>query len=447
MDSGKEKAIAFVLKGYPRLSETFITNEILLLERLGCNIHIFALRNPGEKKIHENVHRIKAKVTYIPDYFWPNFFLFILSNIRLWRQNPRRYWPAFKYALLRSIRQKSSSTIKRFAQASLMVQQELPGTNVKYFHAHFSHGPTTVAYFASLLTGASYSFSAHAKDIYLQDNEFLAKKIWGAKFAVTCTEYNRRHLAAIVGEDAPVYRVYHGIDLDLFNPAKKIARNGAKPEILSIGRFVPKKGFPVLITALGRVKEKGCEFHCNIVGGGELQNELEALARELGLQENISFHGKKSQTELLAFYQTADLFALACEVQEDGDRDGIPNVLVEAMAMKIPVVSTRISGIPELIIHNETGLLVEQKNPEALAEAISSLLQNHELARQLTESGLRKVQEDFDNKRNVTRIAEFLNTALAGKEVSKISELSEIHTDRFFEKPGQVYQQNDAIMG
>ncbi|MFQ5627325.1 MAG: glycosyltransferase family 4 protein, partial [bacterium] len=309
------------------------------------------------------------------------------------------------------------------AQAAILVQKKLSGTQVEYFHAHFSHGPTTVAYFASWLTGFPYSFSAHAKDIYLQDTEFLTKKIWGAKFAVTCTEYNRRHLANIVGEDAPVYRVYHGIDLELFHPRKKTARNGVtKPNILSIGRFVPKKGFPVLLKALKQVKDQGVDFHCDLVGGGEMQDELAALSQELGLQENVTLHGKKSQTELLIFYQKADLFALACEVQKDGDRDGIPNVLVEAMAMKIPVISTRISGIPELITHNESGLLVEQKKPQVMADAIALLLRDRILANRLAEGGLHKIQTDFDNKQNVQLIADFLNTAFAGEEIVKVSE-------------------------
>jgi glycosyltransferase involved in cell wall biosynthesis len=447
MPSGNHKTIAFILKGYPRLSETFITNEILLLEQLGYKIHIIALRNPGERKVHENVRRIKAKVTYIPDYFWPDFFLFVSSNIRLWLQNPSKYWPAFTFALLRSLRQRSSSTIKRFAQAALMVQKELPGTNIEYFHAHFSHGPTTVAYFASWLTGFDYSFSAHAKDIYLQDDEFLTKKIWGATFVVTCTEYNRRHLAKIVGEEAPVYRVYHGIDLDLFHPQKKHAREGAKPNVLSIGRFVPKKGFPVLIRALKQVKENGCDFHCDLVGGGEMQDELTSLIKKLGLQENVSLHGKKSQKELLDFYRNADLFALACEVQADGDRDGIPNVLVEAMAMKIPVVSTRISGIPELVSDRESGLLVEQRNPDSLAQAMTRLLQDKARAEKFAAEGLCKVQRDFDNKRNVKLIADFLNDAQASKKIIKDTGDFLDTEKRFVEQSDHIEMVEESVLG
>lgn len=430
MSSGNRKTIGFILKGYPRLSETFITNEILLLEKLGYDIHIFALQNPDEKKIHENVRKIKARVTYIPDSFWPNLVQFLTANYRLLLNSSNTYWPALKYALLRSLRRRSASTIKRFSQAVILVHEKLPDSQAGYFHAHFSHGPTTVAYFASQLTGCQYSFSAHAKDIYLQDREFLARKIWNARFAVTCTEYNRRHLISIVGEAAPIFRVYHGIDLDLFSPKKKSRNKKARPRILSIGRFVPKKGFSVLLHALKLMNDKGIDFHCDLVGGGEQQDELTALTKKLSLQNNVKLHGKKSQKELFEFYKNADLFALACEVQEDGDRDGIPNVLVEAMAMAIPVVSTRISGIPELIIDRETGMLAEQKNPESVAQAITAILQDHALAGKLAKAGLRKVRQGFDNKRNVQLIAGFLKDALAGEDIAAVSTITDIRQPR-----------------
>jgi glycosyltransferase involved in cell wall biosynthesis len=413
MTTNHENVIGFILKGYPRLSETFIVNEILLLEELGYKLHIFALRNPGESKVHESVRRVRAKVTYIPDYFWRFFFSFIDANLRLWLQRPRLYGPAFRFALGRSLRQRSSSTIKRFAQAAYLVQRCLPETRVAHFHAHFSHGPTTVAYFAAWLTGMRYSFSAHAKDIYLQEHGMLREKIRRAQFVVTCTEFNRRHLLRVAGDGAPVYRVYHGNNLQLFKPAPAAPQNDSPPVILSVGRFVPKKGFPVLVRALHQVQQKGLRFRCYIIGGGPMQNELEKMAAELGLRDGVEFRGQMSQTELLAYYRQASLFALACEVQNDGDRDGIPNVLVEAMAMGLPVVSTSISGIPELIESGVNGLLVPEKDPVALAEGIETFLRQPEMARRLGLAGRAKVERDFDAKRNVEQIGELLRGALA----------------------------------
>ncbi len=445
MHPAKQSAIAFILKGYPRLSETFITNEILLLEQLGYDIHIMALRNPGEQKVHENVSRIKAPVTYIPDYFWPHFSAFVGSSLKLFLKSPKRFWPAFKYALLRSIRQRSSSTIKRFAQAAILVQNHYDGSNLCYFHAHFSHGPTTVAYFAAELTGLKYSFSAHAKDIYLQEREMLLRKIYNAQFAVTCTGFNVKHLLGVAGEDAPVFGVYHGIDISLFHPDKKQKKAAdAKPVILSIGRFVPKKGFPTLIRALARVKENGQEFHCHLVGGGPMQEELETLIRELGLQNDVTLSGKKSQTELLEYFCEADIFALACEVQADGDRDGIPNVLVEAMAMELPSVSTNISGIPELLKNDENGLLVEERSPEQFSEALLKLLQDKPHAAKLGKAARKEVERAFDNKRNVKRIGELLDAAMAGNLDAKRTSREGFETPSTLDKTDQMEEKLKA---
>ncbi len=413
MAHGPDQVVGFILKGYPRLSETFIVNEILLLEQLGHKLHIFAMRNPGETKVHESVRRVRAPVTYIPDYFWRYFFSFIGANVRLWWRRPGLYWQAFRFALWRSLRQSSSSTIKRFAQAAYLVEKCLSGTEVAHFHAHFSHGPTTVAYFASWLTGLRYSFSAHAKDIYIQEHDFLHEKIRRAEFVVTCTGFNRDYLLRVGGNDAPVFCVYHGNDLQMFTPATAQHHNG-RPVILSVGRFVPKKGFAVLMRALHKLRQEGLSFYCYIIGGGPLQNQLEALRHTLGLDDCVELKRPMAQNELLHYYRQTGVFALACEVQNDGDRDGIPNVLVEAMAMGIPVLSTAISGIPELVEHGVNGWLVPEKDPEALAAGLKTLLRQPELAQRLGAAGRAKVERDFDAKRNVERISALLCSALAG---------------------------------
>lgn len=412
MTPQQDKVIGIILKGYPRLSETFIINEILLLEERGYKLHIFALRNPDEAKVHESVRRVRARVTYIPDYFWRFFFSFLITNFQVWRRSPGVYWQALCFAVSRSLQQKSSSTIKRFLQSAYLVERGLPGAGVAHFHAHFSHGPTTVAYFARRLTKISYSFSAHAKDIYLQERGFLFEKIWWANFVVTCTEFNRAYLFQAVSNETPVVRSYHGVDLQLFQPAPSAVTNGGRPVILSIGRLVPKKGFPVLLHALHQLRQKHADFRCLIIGDGPLKHELENLAKRLGLSQFVTIQPPVSQTELLAYYRQADVFALACEVQEDGDRDGIPNVLVEAMAMEIPVVTTSISGIPELIEDGLNGLLVAEKNPSALARALSALLSKPELARRLAVAARAKVERDFDAKRNIEKIDKLLQASL-----------------------------------
>ncbi len=418
--------IGFILKGYPRLSETFILNEILLLERLGFKLHLIAMRNPGETAVHESVKQVRARVTYIPDYFWPFFFAFIKANVKLWWRKPGVYWAAFSFALLRSLRQFSSSTIKRFAQAAYLVENHVyaksgsrfESITLAHLHAHFSHGPTTVAFFASWLTGLTYSFSAHAKDIYLQEHDFLRAKIAGARFVVTCTEFNKKHLQAVGGNAAPVFRCYHGLNVDAFIVPVKTRVPGAA-NILSVGRFVPKKGFPILIEALHRLRQQGLTFHCDIVGSGPMKEELLQQIKSLGMSACVKLVAPMPQNELLEYYRSADLFALACEVQEDGDRDGIPNVLVEAMAMAIPSVSTAISGIPELVQDGVNGLLVPEKNSAALAEAIGTLLRQPELAERIGLAGRAKVEEEFDALRNVEKIGMLLRGARSGQKLSE----------------------------
>ncbi|MGH7596194.1 MAG: glycosyltransferase [bacterium] len=415
MNQTPDKVIAFILKGYPRLSETFIVNEILLLEALGYKLHIFALRDPGEAKVHESVRQVRAAVTYIPDYFWRFFFSFLIANVRVCRRRPRLYWQALRFAVLHSLSLRSFATIKRFVQAAYLVEKGLPGAGatVVHLHAHFSHDPTTVAYFAGWLAELGYSFSAHAKDIYLEDQDFLREKLWRAKFAVTCTDFNRDYLLHLAGNDTAVFRSYHGVDFKTFKPAPTKPSNNLCPVILSIGRLVPKKGFPDLLRALHQLRREGRQFRCYIIGAGPMRHELENLAARLDLRYWVKLLPPMSQTELLAHYRQADLFVLPCEVQNDGDRDGIPNVLVEAMAMEIPVVSTAVSGIPELIENGSNGLLVAEKDPSALAGAISTLLCDHEMARRFATAARAKVERDFDVTRNVKKIGKLLRAALA----------------------------------
>lgn len=422
MNSAAEQTIGVLLKGYPRLSETFIINELLLLEKLGYKLHIFALRNPGETKVHENVRKVRAQVTYIPDYFWPFFWAFIKANIKLWWRRPSSYWPAFRFAAWRSLRQWSSSTIKRFAQAAYIVEnhvacnaQTTGRVPLAHVYAHFSHGPTTVAYFVTWLTDIKYSFSAHAKDIYLQEHDFLREKILKAQFVTTCTDYNKNYLEKVGGPQANVFRTYHGLDLDRFPGQERAAKNST-PRILSVGRFVPKKGFPVLIRALQLLRERGYKFQCHLIGGGEMEIELRSLIKKLKMEDRIELLGAMSQEELFDYYRRADIFALACEVQSDGDRDGIPNVIVEAMALGIPVVSTNISGIPECVDDGVSGVLVAEKDPAACANGIAKLLDRPEWARQLGQAGRKRVEQDFDSLRNVKKIGAALREAMGREE-------------------------------
>ncbi|OLE25755.1 MAG: hypothetical protein AUI36_32430 [Cyanobacteria bacterium 13_1_40CM_2_61_4] len=403
MSRESDPVIGIVLKAYPRLSETFIVREILMLEGLGLRLHIFALRNPKESAVHDDVRRVRAQVTYVPDRFWRAFGSIALSNLRLLPTAGGLYGAALRYATLRSFRERSVSTLKRFLQAGYLVQRGLPGTDVAHFHAHFGHDPTTVAFFASWLSGIRYSFSAHAKDIYAQDRDWLREKIARAKFVVTCTEHNRAYLEQLGGASSRVFRCYHGVQPAHFVPSRKPLA-GTSPRLLSVGRLVPKKGFGVLLDSLAILKQRGRSFGCTIVGGGPLGQSLRDQIAALGLEGQVELLPPMSQAELIEHYRAADLFVLACEVQGNGDRDGIPNVIVEALAMEIPVVSTRVSGIPECVEDGVNGILVPEKDPRALADGIARLLAEPELARGYGRAGRRKIESEFDALRNVKAI-------------------------------------------
>ncbi|HEX9654716.1 MAG TPA: glycosyltransferase family 4 protein, partial [bacterium] len=265
--------------------------------------------------------------------------------------------------------------------------------------------------------GLTYSFSAHAKDIYLQDPELLHLKSTTASFVVTCTEHNRQYLQQVSGKDVPVFRSYHGVNLEVFSMPTN-SESDFIPRILSVGRLVPKKGFAVLVEALSLLRQKGFPFRCIIIGSGSLESSLRYQISNLGLEDCVELRPPVSQGQLRDYCYAASLFALACEVQSDGDRDGIPNVVVEAMATGLPVVSTNISGIPECVEHGVTGLLVPEKDPVSFSDAMAQLLGDPELAHQFGRAGRKRVEEFFDVTKNVTKIGVLLQQAIERSEVS-----------------------------
>ena len=269
----------------------------------------------------------------------------------------------------RFLRTRKSATFKHLFQAGYLVNKLLPGSNITHFHAHFAHSPTSVAFFASLLSGIPFSFTAHAKDIYTTDPAQLREKMAHARFVVTCTEYNRRHLIRISGKAAPgISRIYHGIDIGLFSSHHTGALPSPPYRILTVSRITAKKGLPTVYQALGILRDRGIRFQHTLIGDGEARDSLKKQVRDLGLEPLTRWMGTMPHDAVIRQYQQADLFVLGCEIAANGDRDGIPNVCVESMAMGVPVVATRISAIPELIENGKTGLLVDPGNPEGLAE-------------------------------------------------------------------------------
>jgi glycosyltransferase involved in cell wall biosynthesis len=399
--------LGMILKGYPRISETFISNEILLLEKLGFAIHLFSMRRPRENFSHESVKKIRAKVDYLPETLLKPLPRLLYHNLFLAAKNPGVYAGALKAAYRRFLRTHKSATIKHLLQAGYLAHRFLPASGVTHLHAHFAHSPTSVAMFTSHLTGLPFSFTAHAKDIYTSNPRQIREKIGLARFVVTCTEYNRKHLRELSdGYATPIHRNYHGIDIKLFSDKNEIPKIPVQPyQILTIARLTAKKGLPTIYQALRILCDQGISLHHTHIGGGEDREKIISLIKDLGLESVTQLVGTQPHQLVLEHYKKADLFVLGCKVASNGDRDGIPNVLLESMAMGVPVVVTDISAIPELVEDSKTGLLVPPGQPDKLAEAMLRLLTDGKLRNRVIAAGKQRVVRKFDNRQLTQELA------------------------------------------
>ena len=397
--------VAFVLKGYPRLSETFIAQEIAALERRGLEILIVSLRHPTDGRTHPVHGEIRASILYLPEYL----FVEPMRVIRAWLNVRKKstYIAARSLWLRDFLRDPTSSRIRRFGQA-MVLADELPA-DVHRLHAHFLHTPASVTRYAALLGGLAWTGSAHAKDIWTTPEWEKREKLASCEWLATCTALNHAHLAALA-PPGRVELVYHGLDLSRFSSfeRKNIENRGdnaADPVIiLSVGRLVEKKGTDVLLEALAMLPG---HLHWRLVhaGGGPLKDRLQRRANALGIAARVEWRGARTQTELLADYRAADLFAHASRVARDGDRDGLPNVLAEAQSQGLACVATNVSGIPELVDDGRTGLLVAPESPGEFARALEKLVADPARRQALGEAGRLRVRAEFGLEQNIERLA------------------------------------------
>ncbi len=412
------KTTAIILKGYPRLSETFIAQEICELEKHGLPLQIVSLRHPTDKKTHPIHDEITAPVNYLPEYLYQEIG-------RVWRAwNLVRQWPSYKktFQLWRQDlkRDKTFNRVRRFGQA-LVLAAEL-SDDVEHLHAHFLHTPSSVTRYAAMLRGLPWSCSAHAVDIWTTPEQELREKLKDCAWAVTCTEVNRSYLASIADQENKVTLAYHGIDLARF-PPREVAysdRNGSDANdpvrILSVGRAVEKKGYADLLAALAMLPRE-LNWHLVHIGGGPLINKLQRTAVGWGIADRITWLGSQSQDEVTVQYQEADFFVLASLVAGNGDRDGLPNVLMEAQSQGLACLSTIVSAIPEFIEDETNGLLVEPSNIQMLAEKLTVLIQNPKHRAVLGKAGEEKVRISFDFKSCMTKVYPLfdLSAAISGE--------------------------------
>lgn len=414
-----KKGIAVFLKGYPRLSETFIAQEILSLQQAGLKLVLVSLRHPTDTKRHPVHDEITAPVTYLPEYI---------------HQEPRRcfkawlaarklpgYSRAFRIWLQDFKRDRSRNRVRRFVQA-MVAAAELE-TDIAWLYGHFIHTPGSVTRYCATIRMLPFSISAHAKDIWTSPDWELAEKLADSQWTVTCTRGGADHLASLADSPDKVKLLYHGLDLTRFASLSSNScashgaeRDGTDPEfpirILSVGRAVEKKGLDTLLQAL--VLLPG-DFHWtwSHIAGGPLLNKLKHQSGQLGLDQRVKFLGSQEQSAVLQAYRDADMFVLPCRIAADGDRDGLPNVIVEAQSQRLPVISTPVSGIPELIEHGVNGLLVAPDDPPALARAIEDLGRSPDKRHSMGNAGQTMVHEKFNAASEITQLVQLL-----GKEVS-----------------------------
>ncbi len=403
--------VAYVMKRYPRLSETFILNEIAIMEGLGVRLMLFSLLQPEPPPHHPMVKDIRAPLHHLS----PQVFAKIASLARAHGaclvRAPLRYLQALVRAVGSSAQSRRPLGVwKQFVRAGF-VADRCRRDGVTLIHAHFANAPGAVASFASIMSGIPFSFTAHAKDLYLTPQRVVGRRVREAAFVATCTGYNVAYLKGITPprEHGKICLVYHGIDLKRFVPRDKVRiKTDGTPLILSVGRLVPKKGFGDLIAACDLLQKGGIRFRCAIVGEGPLRSALEADIARRGLVNLVMLKGAMTHADLAAFYQEADVFALAPCIVADGDRDGIPNVIVEAMASGVPVVSTMVSGIPELVLDDVTGLLVPSESPRDLAEALRRLLGNPQTGARLASNARMRLEKDFSARETTKALRDLM---------------------------------------
>jgi glycosyltransferase involved in cell wall biosynthesis len=396
--------VGFVVKRYPRYSETFIVREILAHEQAQLAIDIFALRPPNDGSFQDLIARVRAPVHYL---YLPAEGL-IAEDLAAATLTVSYFWRALAEASelmpgLWAALAEGRCEEPRHVYQAVMLAREVRQRGIHHLHAPFASDAATVARLAAHFAGVSYSFTARAKDIFHESvrPDDLRKKLRDAAGVVTVSDYHLDYLRRTYGQlAARVQRIYNGLDLDEFpyeTPRDRPAR------IVAVGRLVEKKGFADLIDACAVLARRGCAFSCRIIGNGVLKADLQAQLERLGLQGRVELVGPRPQNEVVKEVQSAAVLAAPCIVGKDGDRDGLPNVIQEALALGTPVVSTDVTGIPEVVRDGETGLQVPQQDPSALATALERLLTDCELRVELASRARRFMEAEFDIHRNTAR--------------------------------------------
>ncbi|MDO5083444.1 MAG: glycosyltransferase family 4 protein [Arachnia propionica] len=394
------KRIGYVLKVYPRFSETFIVTEILARESHDEEITIFALRPTTDARFHPEIARVQAPVRWVPRP---------LKSSDFWLEIARTLgeFPTFQEPFARIAPQLADLPTSEVAQGIALARMALD-EGIDHLHAHFASMAGRVAWIASRLSGLPYTVTTHAKDIYHEsvDPVWLRRVCGDAQQVIAISQFNQRHLEQVLeGTGANVVLQYNALELDRFIYSDPAPR-GEVLRISAVGRLVPKKGFADLIAAVARLE---VSVEVQIAGDGEERAALEARITEAGLGDRVRLIGPRTQSEVIELVRNSDVFAAPCIPAEDGNIDGLPTVVLEAMALGTPVLATSVSGLPEVIQHLETGLMIEPGDVAALTEALTRIATGQVPVERLARNARALIEERFDSRRQAARLLELQN--------------------------------------
>jgi len=394
--------LAVLVREFPKLSETFVLHDLLALEASGVRLTIFSLTHPSADVVHDALKRLRAEVVYLPELSGTQRKLTLrMTRALLFVRDPVRYLRAMVRIM------SSPDFARQRVNEALLLAAALERVGSPPLYIHFAHRPGTVGRFASLLLGNPYAISAHAVDVWTPPAKELRIKVRDAEVVLCCYAEARDYLARLAKRRTPVELVHHGVEL----PPDPAREEASPPVVLAVGRLVEKKGFDALLRAAGELRRRDVDCEVRIAGDGPEWASLQRLANELGVGNMVRFLGPLSDREVQQEYARATVFALPCQTTEDGNRDGIPNTVLEAMARRVPVVSTTLASVREAVQDGVHGILVAERDHVALADAIARLLADPELRRRMGEAARGRVAERFDREVCAPRVFEALDGA------------------------------------
>ena len=403
--------IAYIAPELGTLTSTFVYREVEALRKRGYEVVPFSTLRPREKVVSEEARRVVDETDYLYDRSRGRILSEAFAELA---GNPGPWLRTFGEALLDAATARVPEPVDRVKlvwqfMAGAVLAGRLRATGVRHLHAHFAHVPTTIAMYAAAIAGIPFSFTCHANDIF-ERGTALRQKVNRSRFTACISDFNRHYLTHLGCNPARMHIVRCAINLDdyAYEPPREL---DGPVRIFSVGRLVEKKGIFFLVEAASMLRERGHEVQVRVAGDGPLYDELRGMVAKRAMSGYVDLMGSQPQERIRELMRESDLFVLPCVVAKSGDRDGIPVALMEAMAMGVPVVSTTVSGIPELVQHEKSGMLAEPEDSSSLANAIARLILEPRLAAACAREARATMEREFEEGLNAARLGALIEGA------------------------------------